>query len=454
MADGIIFERLGVPAVSLVTDAFPSSSNAMARLRGAPGYRYAMVPHPLSSLTPEECRQRAGQVLPVVVDILGLEGDQAAAAEDTVGAASSVAVAEPASGSDLAEDLTEDRVREQRKVVEHYYAQGWADGLPVMPVTAATVAEFVDYVGRDPGEEIVSVAHLDRSCTVELAAIAAAMAGCQKEHFPVLLAAAEAMQQGETAMLQSTSGQAQLIIVNGPVRQRLGFNGAVSVFGPGHRANATVGRALRLISMNAFGIRPGTFDQSTQGTPGKYTFCIAENEEDSPWEPLHVERGYPGNSDVVTVHHARGTLHVENRTSNRPEEVLLTIADSMSYAGSAGGRACTVVMGPEHARLLDRHGWSKQQAKQFLWENWGRQTADLRRFGLYRGDTDGGDPFSRPVTSDAVEGEFLRFGDSPESILLVVAGANNAGVSTVIPAHHPKLHSTAFRSAEIHGPDR
>ncbi|MBO0887363.1 MAG: hypothetical protein J2O38_08180, partial [Acidimicrobiales bacterium] len=407
------------------------------------GYRYAMIPHPLSSLTPEEVSQRAGEILPEVLSILGL-GEEAPTGSPP---AADVTAADGA-GAMSVEDISADEVRDFQRVVEYYYEQGWTDGLPVVPVTAETVADFVTYTGRDPGEELLAVEHLGRSCTVSLAATAAAMAGCRKEHFPVLLSVAGAMADMELALFQSTTGQAVLVIVNGPVRNALGFNGAGNVFGPGFRANATIGRALRLLVMNVFGVRPRSFDQSTQGTPSKYSFCIAENEEESPWDPLHIERGLAAGASAVTTHFARSTLHVENRASNKPEEVLLTIADSMSYAGSAGGRAATVVMGPEHAHLLARHGWSKQAAKEFLFEHWGRRQSDLRRFGLARGDGTGGDPLAG-VAEGGGGDEFVRFGDSPESILLVVGGAHSAGLSTVIPAHRPIRHTTAFHTKEI-----
>jgi hypothetical protein len=428
VADGIVLERIGVQAATIVTDAFVQSSDAMARLQGAPGYRYAMIPHPISNLTPEECRQRAAEVLPQVLEILGLDEPAVKQAETRS------AVAEDGTDFGIPADLPTDRVDDLYRLVGYYQARGWTDGLPVMPVTEAIVDELCSYVGRDPDEEVVATPALGRVCTVRLAAAAAAMAGCRKEYFPVVLAAAEAMQPSvSTGLLQSTTGQAQLLIVNGPIRNRLGFNGAGNVFGPGFQANAAVGRAIRLIVMNAFGIRPRGFDQATQGTPAKYSFCIAENEEESPWEPFHVERGFPAEADVVTIHFARSTLHIENRSTKKAEEVLLTIADSMSYAGSyMAGRGYSVVMGPEHAQLLARQGWSKADAKQFLWEHWGRRRGELRRLGLLQQAGEG-------ETAD--DEELIRFGQSPDSVLLVVAGTGNAGISTVIPTVAPMFHT-------------
>ncbi|MDE3077893.1 MAG: hypothetical protein KGJ86_20920, partial [Chloroflexota bacterium] len=391
---------------------------------------------PLSSLTPAECTSRAEEVLPQILGILGLDGAQATPA------AAAAAAAIPAAAGPEPAGLTAQKVKDFRDVVEYYFAQGWTDGLPVVAVTAETVREFVEFVGRDPREVVATVKHLNRECTVEMAAVAAAMAGCRKDYLPLLLASLESMQPSiDTALMQSTTGQCQLMIVNGPIRRQLGFNGGGNVFGPGYRANATLGRAMRLVAMNAFGLRPGEFDQATQGTPAKYSFCIAENEEESPWEPLHVERGFAADANVITTHFARSTLHVENRTSNKAEEVLLTIAESMSYPGAwPAGRGCTVVMGPEHAQLVARQGWSKQQAKQFIWEHWGRTRGELRRLGL-KGDGLTSEVRSNAAASEPADDEFVHRGESPDSILLVVAGARNAGVSAVVPAVRAMFHS-------------
>jgi hypothetical protein len=431
VADGIVLERHGVPAASILTDAFTSSGNAMAKTMGAAGYRYAMVPHPVSNLSREECAERAVEVLPELIDILGL-GDGRPVTAEPVPRAAPDDDRRPAPPG-----LTVGAVRDFRRAVEHYYENGWTDGLPVVPVGGETVREFVEFAGRDPGEQILTVPHLGTRCTVELAATAAAMAGCRPEHFAVLLAVLDSFQPSvDTGLLQSTSGQAVMVTVNGPVRRRLGFNAAANVLGPGYRANATVGRAIRLVVMNALGIRSNEFDQGTQGTTGKYAMCIAENEEESPWEPLHVERGFFAGASVTTAHFARGEFPVDNRAGTRPEEILLNIADTMSV--STASRGYSVVMGPEHAHLLARHGWCKPEARRFLWEHWGRRKGDLRRFGLVHDGVTGG------ALAGAYEGaddEFRHFGESPDSILLVVAGARNAGMTTVVPMIRPMFHS-------------
>ncbi|MBO0683090.1 MAG: hypothetical protein J2P45_08050 [Candidatus Dormibacteraeota bacterium] len=428
MADGIIFERLGLQTASILTDAFTQSASAMAKTMGAEGYRYSAIPHPLSSLSTEECHARAGEILPEILDILGVGNGETSTHAPEIPPAAAAANGSAAVSID---DLSEEAIADARRIVEHYYQRGWTDGLPVAPVGERTLKEFLDYAGRDPDEVLLVASHLSTKCTVRQAAIAAAMAGCRKELFPTVLSVVGSMQpHTNTGLMQSTTGQAMMIVVNGPVRNELDINGATSVFGPGHRGNATLGRAVRLVIMNALGIRPGEFDQSTQGTPGKYVLCIGENEEDSPWEPLHVERGFARESSVSTVLFARSTLHVEQRQSPEPEHILLTIADSMSYAGGfAAGRGYVVVMGPEHAHQLADRGWSKQDAKRFLWEHWGRRTSDLRRLGLAHDGVTG----NTQRTDGAQDDDFQRFGESPDSILLVVAGARNAGVSTVVP---------------------
>lgn len=347
-----------------------------------------------------------------------------------------------------------------RAAIEYCFEKGWTDGLPVVPPTEEHVKEFVDYVGRDPQEVLAVANHLGRSCTVLQAAMNSVMAGCLPEYFSVVLATIQALwgERGFQAGMASTTGPAPLIIVNGPIRNKLGINCKGSVFGPGFRANATIGRAIRLIVLNVFSLRPHGLDQATQSTPAKYTFCIGENEEESPWEPLHVERGFSAETSTVTTYMARGNMHVENRHTQDAEKVLLSIVDAASYVGSPmnyGVVPLTVVMGPEHANLLARQGWTKAQAKQFIWERFGRTVGDMRRMG--RGDFEEENPGfyifvdhaahnRMPGAENFTDETFIRFCPTPDDILLVVAGANNAGVSTVVPAFLGKPNTVAIRT--------
>ncbi len=319
-----------------------------------------------------------------------------------------------------------------RELIEYCYAKCWTDGLPVGPPIQEFVDEFLAQTERDPDEVLMVQEHLDRTCTVRHAAINAVMAGCRPEYFPVLLAALDAFESGSARsnLMQSTTGQALITIVNGPVRTELAFNSTGNIFGPGDRPNATIGRALRLIIMNVLGIRPHEFDQSTHGTSAKYACCIAENEEESPWEPFHVEYGFAARSSTVTTQMIRSDVYVEHRSTQVAEEILATIADSMSYAGMITqvteqrmNHSCIVVMGPEHAQLIARQGWSKQDVKRYLWEHLGKTKAELRRYGKLHADFE-----------HEPEEAFIRSSPGPEAIYLIVAGANNAGVSTVCPS--------------------
>lgn len=324
-----------------------------------------------------------------------------------------------------------DAARDARELIEFCYSQGWTDGLPVVPPIQAFVDEFLAQTDRHPDEVLMVQEHLDRTCSVRHAAINAVMAGCRPEYFPVLLAALDGFESGvaRTNLMQSTTGQAIITIVNGPIRTDLGFNSSGNVFGPGDRPNATIGRAIRLIIMNVLGIRPHEFDQSTQGTSAKYACCIAENEEESPWDPFHVEYGFAAGTSTVTTQMIRGDVAVEHRSSQDPEHILATIADAMSHAGTITqvtdnrmDHGAIVVMGPEHAQLIARQGWSKRDVKRYLLEHFGKTKADLRRYGkLHR------DFASEP------EHAFIRSALTENTIWLIVAGASNAGVSTVCP---------------------
>jgi hypothetical protein len=313
--------------------------------------------------------------------------------------------------------------------------------LPVVPATQEFVDEFLAYTKRDRNEVLCAAPHLNRTCTVEDAAAAAMMAGCKPEYFPTFIAVVEAFNAIGPVMSQSTTGRAYAILINGPVRQKLGINCAGNILGPGDRPNSTIGRALRLVLMNVFDIRPHDLDQSTHGTPGKYSIVIGENEEESPWEPLHVEFGFPKDVSTVMIQQCRSTMHIDHRTTQVPEEILYTIARSMSYLGhgtasaSAGGRilqtegvfhknlGCVVVLGPEHARHIGSAGWSKADVRKYLFENWGNTVEELRRAGE--------PPEIQGLPDDAIVGASA----DPESIKIIVAGANNAGESTILPGY-------------------
>jgi hypothetical protein len=351
-------------------------------------------------------------------------------------------------------------IDEARRVMEDYFERGWTDGLPVMPVTDSVLAEFLAETNRDPGEVVLAMPHLDRECTVRTAAINAAMAGCRPEYFPVVLAAWSAFEQEgyvPRAIWQSTTGTAPMLLVNGPIRNRIGLNSQGNVFGSGFRANATVGRAIRLTAINAFGLRPHELDQATQGNPAKYTACIAENEEQSPWPPFHVEHGLEAEQSTVTAFTMRSVVHIEARHTTVPEQLALDLTDTIRRTGALIHETISalVALGPEHANLFAHAGWSKDELRRFVYEH-----AVNRREGLAAVGKDAVSGQTRwrlssqhpeAVPDSAGDAEEVRVLASEQAVQIVVLGAHNAGVSAVIETFGPRGGPPAIVPVEPSG---
>jgi len=359
------------------------------------------------------------------------------------------ATAEPSGGTSPQDAPLADPA-EIRRAMEYYADRGWTDGLPVVPVTESYLAEFLALTSRDPDEVVMAMPHLNRRCTVRLAAINAALAGCRPEYFPVVLAAWESLVAegyAPRAIWQSTTGTAPFLVVNGPVRERIGLNSQGNVFGSGFRANATIGRAVRLGAINAFGLRPHQLDQATQGTPAKYTACIAENEEESPWPPLHAQFGLDPSDSAVTAMVIRSCLHIEARHTVVPEQLALDIAGTISRTGALIHETISalVVLSPEHARLFARAGWSKPDLSQFIHDHAVRSRAELAAVGKdaiarqTRWRLPAGHPDAVPDQAQANgDPDTVRVLNSAGAVLVVVAGANNAGVSGVVETFGPR----------------
>ncbi len=312
------------------------------------------------------------------------------------------------------------------EAVEAYFERGWTDGLPVVPATAEAVRPFLDAAGCAAGDVVLAEATRRRTITAEKVAINAVLAGCRPEYMPVLLAALAAMADPAFTLhgaITSTGGSATLLVVNGPIRHRLGLNAAGNVFGPGWRANATIGRAIRLITLNCLGALPGLLDRSTQGHPGKYSYCIAELEEENPWEPLHVARGLTPGTSAVTVFAAEGPHNVLSHYGETAEAVIVALADTMASLGSFSPGESFVVLAPEHVQILARDGWTKPRIREALYARARRTVADLKRGGKLAGAVAPGD-----------EARWEHRGRGPEDIHIVVAGGGAGGHSAFIPS--------------------
>ena len=347
-------------------------------------------------------------------------------------------------------DATDIRVEldDPIEAMERMYRLGWTDGLPVVPPTADRVAEFIEHGGRPADEIVGELPERRREISVEKIAANAVMAGCLPEYMPVVLAAAEAMLDPKFNLVgpsSSLGGSGIMVVVNGPITRELDINSRNNLFGPGNRANATIGRAVRLILINACAAIPGLFDRSILGHPGKYSYCIAEAENETHWNPLHVERGFDRVQSAVTVFACESPRQV--RASGAPETMLNTVADvasalgtSLSTVGSTDDKSAVVRQG-ELAVVISGEsyvwdGWSKQDIRNTLQPKIRRTLADIKRAGEVSGDVSPGD-----------ESHWLPLIATPDDILVIFAGGEERTMCAVIPSWGPKVSSTSVTKA-------
>ena len=304
-----------------------------------------------------------------------------------------------------------------------YRDKRWGDGLPIVPPTEARVARILAALPQRPRADVVaSLAPAFNAATVERIAINAVMAGCEPALMAPLVAAVEAIAATEfnlQALQATTNPVAVWIVVNGPASAELGVNGTYNCLGEGAWANATLGRALRLILRNVGGALPGDLDRATHGQPGRYSFCCAENEAASPWEPLHVERGFAAGASTVTVVGAEGTLNL-NSHSKDANELVRVFAESMMHPPSneyTHGGEPWIVIGPEHAEIFHRAGCSKADVKAKLWE-----ASRMRGSRMATRDFERTVQSRRKELGEITPDTLLPIAPSPSDIGIVVAG--------------------------------
>src|SRR5262249_12928821 len=258
---------------------------------------------------------------------------------------------------------------------ELFQRNGWTDGLPIVPPTEDLVKRFLEIAALAPVEVVGIEPVRGRRTTAEKVAIAAVMAGCLPQYMPVIVALVRAVcepQYGLHGCTASTGGSAPFVVVNGPIRRELAMNATHNVLGNGNRANATIGRSLRLLIVNVLGGIPGRLDRSTFGHPGKFTFCIGEDEEDSPWVPLAVERGVPSGASAVTVLAAEPPHLVMNEWTRDPREILETYAaairaNMLTYSIWAGNYA--IVIAKQQREIIAAAGWGTREIREYLFES-------------------------------------------------------------------------------------
>jgi AhpC/TSA family len=309
--------------------------------------------------------------------------------------------------------------------IEEMFERGWTDGLPVVPPTPDRVEAML---GDCDGRVSIGVVPPDMGeATLERVAACAVLAGCRPAYFPVVVAAAQAALDPAFNLhgqAVTTQPAGQLVVVNGPVREAIGLNSGMGALGPGFRANLTIGRALRLLITLTGGAMPGRLDRATQGQMGKVGFCIAEDEEVSPWEPLHVERGFQPGQSVVTLIGSDAPLSISDHRSRTPEDLAWVLAWAAASAWSTNWwpleEPSVFVICPEHAEMFRAAGWTKQQLRRFMFDAVHKPAAELRR-----GET-------TPFVHAADPGAQVPKWASPESIVLIVAGGEAGRYSAVL----------------------
>ncbi len=392
-----LIEKQGVPTASLVAKGFTKAWQQSTNAYGLSVLPTAVTDQTFTNASPSEIEHMVDLAAEQLIAGITKRSER----EDVVTSVPKVASAESlvVEGQDLLEASF--------AMNELFLQNEWGDGLPLIPPTPKAVSEALRHTKRDALEVIAMLEPSFGVATVERIAINAVMAGCKPEYLPVLIAAVQAISQPRFMLRDaavSTGSRSPLLLINGPIVQRLNINSGVCALGPGapSRANIAIGRALRLIYMNICGVRPGGTDPNTIGLPTKFSLCAAENEQQSPWEPYHVEMGYARDVSTVTVKTVYGCVETEDSKSTLPERVADVGVSAARHFGSPfagwliGGTADPDkelevdaqhmwLICPDHAAKLASGGWSKNDVKKYLWKNATiafREAASRRPIGI------------------------------------------------------------------------
>jgi hypothetical protein len=408
-----MLEGRGVPSVVLGTDAFISLARAQSATHGLPHLSVVLVPHPIGGIDPKLVIAKARRSRPGPAR---LTRDPAAPA-----------TARPRSRRPRR------RTRRSRRLPELGMDERWSDGLPVLPPTAERVARMLGRHADRRSEVVATLAPRSGRATREAIAINAVLAGAAPEHLPVVVAAIRALAEPRfnlNAVQTTTHPCTPLIIVNGPIAGRLHISGGPNALGNGYRANAVIGRAVRLTLQNVGGARPGLEDRATLGHAGKFSYCLAENEAESPWPSLAAERGLPAGASSVTVCGSEAPHNVNDHASTTAEALLGAIASVGATTANNNvylDGEPLIILGPEHAATLAGSGWSKADFKRRLWQavhvRLGRFSAEnIARFATIAPDRF----LDRPADAE------VPWCVSPEDLMVIVAGGPGKH-SAVVP---------------------
>jgi hypothetical protein len=397
----------------VTTPVFIELLKLEAAQQGLPNLRYIVVPHPIGGMQPqavvEKGRAAVEELLPLFTKPITAEGasDGYDPGESRQGRAS------------LLVPLPSDPAALRRE----FARRGWSDGLPVIPPTPDRVEAMLEYTDRDPLDVIGVISPRQGEATVEAIAIAAVLAGCEPQMLPVLIAAVEGMTRDAfniSGVNATTHPCTVMVLVNGPIAREVGIHSSSGCFGPTFEANATIGRAMRLLQLNIGGASPGHGDRSTQGTPAKFSFCAAENEAESPWPPFQTTRGFSAEDSTVTVYACEAPHNIEDHGSNTGLGVMQTVVGSMGQAGSNNilSRGDTLLaLCPEHAGLLSNDGWTRRQMQEYIFEHARFPASRVSDELLYH--------FNERIDPDHATFErdsMLPIAENVESVHVIVAG--------------------------------
>jgi hypothetical protein len=423
-------ENAGVPTATLVTDEFLVLAKTESLTRGLSDLPLVELPHPVGSVSLEILRSLAESNIDPIVSVL------------TAGEVRADFPLNEANGSGVECTATVEVPAEPGLMFQYFINRGWSDGLPMLPPTHAAIDAIISGSGLKKDDVLGVIPPLNGIATVERVAANAVMAGCLPDYFPLVVAAVKGVLQPGFNLdgVQTTTGNvAPLVIINGPCRNRLQINYSSNVLGQGWRANSTIGRALRLVLSNIGGAAPGIYDKATLGQPAKYTFCIAENEEENPWEPLHVERGFTPDTDVVSVFGCTGVNSAVDMASQTAEGLLKTFALTM-IGGFTSGVTSTetiLIICPEHAVILSAGGYSKAAVrhKLFIAARVREEKISDENLELLTK--------RRPIWFQGNGSKEIGVVDRPEDIWIVVAGGKGAKSAYIPGRMGTHLQTTA-----------
>jgi len=389
---------------------------------GITGLPLVMIEHPLGGERSEGIARRARQAVDQLTKALNTP---TGATSGEIGRAEPgrTFLGPPSVQADLTDLATTD---DPAGILAAFCEREWCDGLPIVPPTEARVQAML--AGAPADRSLGAMPPLWRQATLEKLAVNAVMAGCEPAHFPLLVAAVQAMLEPSFNLygVQATTHPvAPLLIVHGPIAAELGVHGGSGCFGPGFRANATIGRAIRLILMNVGGAWPGRYDMATQGSPAKFSYCVAERADTTPWGAL-----YEGNA--VTVFGGEPPHNVNDHVSTTAAGILATVADTAVSLGSNVGwyfaqSQLLIVLGPEHAQTIANDGFSRADVQRFVFERARLPLRTLKLGGMW-----GIQDWPRWMHAITDDDALLPQVPSPEDVLVMIAGGPGKH-SAVVP---------------------